>query len=277
MQKQAIIQLSDGQYIPQVGLGVWKASNEEAAHAVQEAIKVGYRHIDTAAIYQNEVGVGKGVQASGIDREDVFVTTKVWNADQGYDSTLKAFDASLEKLGMDYVDLYLIHWPLPKRNLFVNTWKALIRIKEEGRARSIGVANFEMTHIERIVNETGVKPVINQIEVHPRFQQRGLRQALAAKNIVSEAWSPLGQGQLLTNTVIEQIAKKHQRSAAQIIIRWHIEQGKVVIPKSIHANRIADNFNVFDFSLDQEDKALLVALDDAHGRIGSDPLLMDKV
>lgn len=277
MQKQAIIQLSDGRYIPQVGLGVWKATNEEAANAVKEAIKVGYRHIDTAAIYQNEVGVGKGIQASGIDREDVFVTTKVWNSDQGYDSTLKAFDASLEKLGMNYVDLYLIHWPLPKRQLFVNTWKALIRIKEEGRARSIGVANFEMTHIERIVNETGVKPVINQIEVHPRFQQRGLRQALAAKNIVSEAWSPLGQGQLLTNTVIEKIAKKHQRSAAQIIIRWHIEQGNVVIPKSVHANRIADNFNVFDFSLDQEDNALLAALDDAHGRIGSDPLLMDKV
>lgn len=277
MQKQPTVRLSDGHHIPQLGLGVWKASNEEAANAVAEAVKVGYRHIDTAAIYQNEVGVGQGIQSSGIKREELFITTKVWNADQGYNTTLNAFDASIDKLGLDYIDLYLVHWPLPKRNLFVETWKALIRLKEEGRVRSIGVANFEMTHIERIVNETGVKPVINQIEIHPYFQQRGLRQALAAKNIASEAWSPLGQGQLLTNSVIEQIAKKHQRSPAQIIIRWHIEQGNVVIPKSVHAQRIADNFAVFDFSLDQEDNAALAALDNAHGRIGSDPMVMDKV
>lgn len=275
MQKQPTIRLSDGNHIPQVGLGVWKATNEEAAAAVKAAISVGYRHIDTAAIYQNEIGVGHGIQAAGVNREELFITTKVWNANQGFDTTLKAFDASIEKLGLDYVDLYLIHWPLPKRNLFVDTWKALIRLKEEGRVRSIGVSNFEMTHIERIINETGVKPVINQIEIHPDFQQRGLRQALLTKNIVPEAWSPLGQGKLLTHPVITDIAKKHQRSTAQIIIRWHIEQGNVVIPKSVHADRIAENFHVFDFSLDQDDKTAIAHLDDAHGRIGSDPLVMD--
>lgn len=277
MQKQPTVRLSDGNFIPQVGLGVWKATDEEAAAAVAEAVKVGYRHIDTAAIYQNEVGVGQGIERSGIDRHDLFITTKVWNADQGYDTTLKAFDASLSKLKLDYIDLYLVHWPLPKRQLFVDTWKALIKLKEEGRVRSIGVANFEITHIEKIVNETGVKPVINQIEIHPQFQQRGLRQALLAKNIISEAWSPLGQGQLLANPVIEQIAKKHQRTPAQIIIRWHVEQGNVVIPKSVHAHRIAENFNVFDFSLDQDDLAQIQKMDNAHGRIGADPMVMDRV
>nr|WP_156617532.1 aldo/keto reductase [Agrobacterium vitis] len=269
---QSNITFSDGNSIPQVGLGVWQTPNSEAAPAVRSALSVGYRHIDTAAVYENEEGVGEGIRSSGIDRGDIFLTTKLWNNEQGFDNTLKAFDASLKRLGTDYVDLYLIHWPSPHRGLFVETWKAFIQLKEEGRARSIGVSNFYPEHLKTIIDETGVVPVINQIELHPDFQQKQAREFHQAHNIVTQSWSPLGQGKLLDNPVIGKIAAKHGRTAAQIIIRWHIESGLVVIPKSVTPSRIEENFKVFDFSLDPQDMTEIAALDSSSTRIGPDPM-----
>ncbi|MCF1473961.1 MULTISPECIES: aldo/keto reductase [Rhizobium/Agrobacterium group] len=272
MADQSNITFSDGNSIPQVGLGVWQTPNSEAAPAVRSALSVGYRHIDTAAVYENEEGVGEGIRSSGIDRGDIFLTTKLWNNEQGFDNTLKAFDASLKRLGTDYVDLYLIHWPSPHRGLFVETWKAFIQLKEEGRARSIGVSNFYPEHLKTIIDETGVVPVINQIELHPDFQQKQAREFHQAHNIVTQSWSPLGQGKLLDNPVIGKIAAKHGRTAAQIIIRWHIESGLVVIPKSVTPSRIEENFKVFDFSLDPQDMTEIAALDSSSTRIGPDPM-----
>ncbi|UJL78679.1 aldo/keto reductase [Agrobacterium vitis] len=269
---QSYISFSDGNSIPQVGLGVWQTPNSEAAPAVRSALSAGYRHIDTAAVYENEEGVGEGIRSSGIDRGDIFLTTKLWNNEQGFDNTLKAFDASLKRLGTDYVDLYLIHWPSPHRGLFVETWKAFIQLKEEGRARSIGVSNFYPEHLKTIIDETGVVPVINQIELHPDFQQKQAREFHQAHNIVTQSWSPLGQGKLLDNPVIDKIATKHGRTAAQIIIRWHIESGLVVIPKSVTPSRIEENFKVFDFSLDPQDMTEIAALDSSSTRIGPDPM-----
>ncbi|UJL74068.1 aldo/keto reductase [Agrobacterium vitis] len=269
---QSYISFSDGKSIPQVGLGVWQTPNSEAAPAVRSALSSGYRHIDTAAVYENEEGVGEGIRSSGIDRGDIFLTTKLWNNEQGFDNTLKAFDASLKRLGTDYVDLYLIHWPSPHRGLFVETWKAFIQLKEEGRARSIGVSNFYPEHLKTIIDETGVVPVINQIELHPDFQQKQAREFHQAHGIITQSWSPLGQGKLLDNPVIGKIAAKHGRTAAQIIIRWHIESGLVVIPKSVTPSRIEENFKVFDFSLDPEDMTEIAALDSSSTRIGPDPM-----
>ncbi|KAA3516813.1 aldo/keto reductase [Agrobacterium vitis] len=272
MADQSYISFSDGKSIPQVGLGVWQTPNSEAAPAVRSALSSGYRHIDTAAVYENEEGVGEGIRSSGIDRGDIFLTTKLWNNEQGFDNTLKAFDASLKRLGTDYVDLYLIHWPSPHRGLFVETWKAFIQLKEEGRARSIGVSNFYPEHLKTIIDETGVVPVINQIELHPDFQQKQAREFHQAHGIITQSWSPLGQGKLLDNPVIGKIAAKHGRTAAQIIIRWHIESGLVVIPKSVTPSRIEENFKVFDFSLDPEDMTEIAALDSSSTRIGPDPM-----
>ncbi|MFE8596333.1 aldo/keto reductase [Archangium violaceum] len=272
MSAQTSIQLNDGRSIPQVGLGVWQASNEQAALAVRTALEAGYRHVDTAAIYDNEKGVGEGLRASGVKREEVFITTKLWNNAQGGDSTLKAFDQSLERLGLDYVDLYLIHWPAPRKGLYVESWKALKRLKEEGRARSIGVSNFTAEHLDRIIGETGIVPVLNQIELHPRFQQKALREAHARHNIVTQSWSPLGQGQLLSDPVIGQLAARHKRTPAQVVIRWHIDSGLVVIPKSVTPARIKENLDVFSFRLDAEDMAQIEKLDSANGRIGPDPM-----
>ncbi|MBF2717903.1 aldo/keto reductase [Agrobacterium vitis] len=272
MADQSNITFSDGNSIPQVGLGVWQTPNSEAAPAVRSALSSGYRHIDTAAVYENEEGVGEGIRSSGIDRGDIFLTTKLWNNEQGFDNTLKAFDASLKRLGTDYVDLYLIHWPSPHRGLFVETWKAFIQLKEEGRARSIGVSNFYPEHLKKIIDETGVVPVINQIELHPDFQQKQAREFHQAHGIITQSWSPLGQGKLLDNPVIGKIAAKHGRTAAQIIIRWHIESGLVVIPKSVTPSRIEENFKVFDFSLDAEDMTEIAALDSSSTRIGPDPM-----
>ncbi|MVA57931.1 aldo/keto reductase [Agrobacterium vitis] len=272
MADQSYISFSDGNNIPQVGLGVWQTPNSEAAPAVRSALSSGYRHIDTAAVYENEEGVGEGIRSSGIDRGDIFLTTKLWNNEQGFDNTLKAFDASLKRLGTDYVDLYLIHWPSPHRGLFVETWKAFIQLKEEGRARSIGVSNFYPEHLKTIIDETGVVPVINQIELHPDFQQKQAREFHQAHGIITQSWSPLGQGKLLDNPVIGKIAAKHGRTAAQIIIRWHIESGLVVIPKSVTPSRIEENFKVFDFSLDPEDMTEIAALDSSSTRIGPDPM-----
>ncbi|WP_156631337.1 aldo/keto reductase [Agrobacterium vitis] len=269
---QSYISFSDSNSIPQVGLGVWQTPNSEAAPAVRSALSSGYRHIDTAAVYENEEGVGEGIRSSGIDRGDIFLTTKLWNNEQGFDNTLRAFDASLKRLGTDYVDLYLIHWPSPHRGLFVETWKAFIRLKEEGRARSIGVSNFYPEHLKKIIDETGVVPVINQIELHPDFQQKQAREFHQAHGIITQSWSPLGQGKLLDNPVIGKIAAKHGRTAAQIIIRWHIESGLVVIPKSVTPARIEENFKVFDFSLDPEDMTEIAVLDSSSTRIGPDPM-----
>lgn len=271
MTDQLYLSLHDGARIPQVGLGVWQTPDNEAAPAVKAALDAGYRHVDTAAVYENEQGVGEGIRQSGLPRSDIFLTTKLWNTDQGYEQTLKAFEASLKRLGTDYVDLYLIHWPSAHRGLFVDTWKALVTLKEEGRAKSIGVSNFYPEHIEKIVAETGVVPVINQIELHPDFQQRETRAFHEKHKIATQSWSPLGQGKLLGHPVIAEIAQKLGRTPAQVIIRWHIENGLVVIPKSVTPSRIAENFKVFDFKLSAEDLDRLNGLDDAGARIGPDP------
>jgi 2,5-diketo-D-gluconate reductase A len=272
MSDQSTILFHDGNSIPQVGLGVWRTPNDTAVTAVQAALSAGYRHVDTAAVYENEDGVGEGIRASGIARSEIFLTTKLWNADQGYDSTLKAFDASLKRLGTDYVDLYLIHWPAPKRDQYVDTWKAFIQLQKEGRARSIGVSNFHPEHLQRLIDETGVTPVINQIELHPDFPQKENRAWHERHRIVTESWSPLGQGTLLENPVVAKVAAKHGRTPAQVIIRWHIDNGLVVIPKSVTPSRIEENFKVFDFRLDAEDMAAFADLEKDGKRIGPDPM-----
>lgn len=272
MPQSPLLKLNDGRSIPQLGLGVWQASNDEAARAVQAALQAGYRHVDTAAIYNNESGVGQGIKAGGIKRDELFITTKVWNDSQGHDSALRAMDQSLRRLGLDYVDLYLIHWPAPRKGLYAETWKALVKLKEQGLAKSIGVSNFTAEHLDKVIKDTGVTPVLNQIELHPRFQQQALRAAHAAKGMLTESWSPLGQGQLLKDATIAAIARKHGRTPAQIIIRWHIENGLVVIPKSVNPARIKENFDVFGFALDAEDVAKIGWLDSGSGRIGPDPM-----
>ncbi|WP_273727038.1 aldo/keto reductase [Brucella gallinifaecis] len=271
------VKLNDGNRIPQLGYGVWQIGNDEAISAVSEALNVGYRHIDTAAIYGNEEGTGKAINESGIARSDIYLTTKLWNKEQGYESTLKAFDESLKKLGTDYVDLYLIHWPLPSKDLFMETWRAFIKIKQEGRAKSIGVSNFQTADLERILKESDVVPVINQIELHPQFQQDELRLFHSKHNIATEAWSPLGQGTILENPTLKTIAERHGKSVAQIILRWHIETGNVVIPKSVTPERIKENFEVFDFSLNGTDHDAITKLDKTDGRIGPNPATFSVV
>lgn len=272
MSTQPYATMNDGQAIPRIGLGVWRTPNDVAAQVVEAALEAGYRHVDTAAAYENEDGVGRAIRGSGLPRDEIFLTTKVWNDDQGYERTLRAMDASLERLGTDYVDLYLIHWPSAFRGQYVETWKALIRLREEGKARSIGVSNFEGDYIEDIVAATGVTPALNQIQLHPRFQQRAMRAKHDKLGIVTQSWSPLGQGQLLADPAIGAIAARHGKSPAQIIIRWHLDMAFVVIPKSVTPSRIVENFDVFDFTLSDEDKAAIAGLDAPDGRIGSDPV-----
>ncbi|MCQ4632894.1 aldo/keto reductase [Shinella sp. CPCC 100929] len=272
MSDQPTILFHDGNSIPQIGLGVWQTPNDTAVTAVKAALDSGYRHVDTAAIYENEQGVGEGIRASGVDRAEIFLTTKLWNGDQGHDATLKAFDASLKRLGTDYVDLYLIHWPAPKRGQFVDTWKAFIQLQKEGRARSIGVSNFYPEHLQRLIDETGITPVINQIELHPDFPQKETRAYHEKHRIITESWSPLGQGTLLTNPVVAGIAAKHDRTPAQVITRWHIDNGLVVIPKSVTPSRIAENVKIFDFKLDDEDMQTFAGLEKGGKRIGPDPM-----
>lgn len=266
------ITFSDGMSMPQVGLGLWQTPANVTAGVVRTAIETGYRSLDTAAAYENEGGVGEGVRASGVAREELFVTTKLRNRDHGYDDALKAFDRSLQRLGMDYVDLFLIHWPAPTQDRYIGAWRALTRLQEEGRARSIGVSNFMVEHLRRIIGETGVIPALNQIELHPKFQQTDLRAFHAGQGICTESWSPLGQGALLKHPVIARIAARHGKTPAQAIVRWHLDQSLVVIPKSVRPERIAENFEVFDFRLDDADMSAIAALDDATGRMGPDPV-----
>jgi 2,5-diketo-D-gluconate reductase A len=265
------VKLNDGQLMPQLGYGVWQVPDAEAQPAIEEALRAGYRSIDTATIYENEAAVGRAVKASGLARSELFITTKLWNDAHGFDAARKAFDASLARLGMDKVELYLIHWPAPRKDLYVETWKALVEIKKSGRARSIGVSNFGATHLARIVGETGETPVVNQVELHPRFAQRALRQVHAKLGVVTEAWSPLGQGQLIQDPTVAAVARKHGKTPAQVILRWHLDQGIVAIPKSVTPARIRENLAVFGFSLDGEDRARLDELDREDGRIGPNP------
>lgn len=265
------LSLNDGRTMPQLGLGVWRTPAEETAQVVAAALSAGYRAVDTAAVYGNEAGVGEGVRASGLQREEVFVTTKLWNESQGYDRALKAFDKSLERLGLEEVDLYLIHWPCPQQDLFVESWKALIRLREEGRARSIGVSNFRPEDLERIIGETGVVPAVNQIELHPRFSQAKLRGIHARMGVLTESWSPLGQGKLLEDPLLTRLAASYGKTPAQIILRWHVQLGLLVIPKSVNPQRIAQNLDVFDFELSDADMSAIASLDSEDGRIGPDP------
>jgi 2,5-diketo-D-gluconate reductase A len=265
------LRLNNGVEMPQLGFGVFLVPADEVVEPVRAALDAGYRLIDTAKLYGNEEGVGRAIRESGLPRDDVFVTTKVWNSDHGYDTTLRAFDESQKLLGLDVVDLYLIHWPTPKRNLFVETWKALETLYADGRVRAIGVSNFNVPHLQRLLDETTVVPAVNQIELHPGFPQEELRAFHAQHDIVTESWSPLGRGHgLLDNPAVTSIAATHDRTPAQVVLRWHLQLGCAVIPKSTHAERIAENFDVFDLELTDADMATLSAIAEP-GRVGPDP------
>ncbi|MGW5882312.1 aldo/keto reductase [Streptomyces koyangensis] len=271
MSKVPPIILNNGVQMPQLGFGVWQVPDDEAFTAVGAALDAGYRSIDTAAAYGNEEGTGKAITRSGIPREELFVTTKLWNSDHGYDAALRAFDSSLEKLGLDHVDLYLIHWPLPAKDTAVDTYKALEKIYSEGRARAIGVSNFLPEHLERLIDTTSVIPAVNQIELHPHLQQRAAREYHAEQGITTEAWSPLGQGKgLLEVPAVVAIARKHNVTPAQVVLRWHVQLGNVAIPKSVTPSRIVENIDIFSFELDEEDMAAIRALNEDR-RLGPDP------
>jgi 2,5-diketo-D-gluconate reductase A len=262
---------SDTIDIPQLGFGVWQVPEDEVEAAVSHAIKTGYRSIDTAAMYQNEEGVGQAIAAADVPRDELFITTKVWNSNQGRDRTLKSFDTSVAKLGVDVLDLFLIHWPAPARDAYVETWKALLQLREDGRVRAVGVCNFGIDHLQRLQDETGEFPAINQVELHPYLQQGELREFHTAHGIVTEDWSPLASGGgVLTDPAVREIAAKHGVSTAQAILRWHTQLGNVVIPKSVTPSRIEENFDIFRFELDAEDLSAIAALDRGE-RTGPDP------
>jgi 2,5-diketo-D-gluconate reductase A len=264
------VTLSDGVEIPQLGYGVFQIPPDETQRAVEAAVGAGYRHIDTAAAYRNERGVAAGIAASGVPRGEIFVTTKLWNSEQGFDLTLAAFERSIEALDTDHVDLYLIHWPIPSRDLYLDTWRAFERIHGEGGARSIGVSNFRVADLERLQQEAETMPTVNQIELHPLLQQAELRAWHAEHGVVTEAWSPLAQGEVLEDETLMTIAAHHQKTVAQVILRWHLQLGNVVIPKSVTPERIRANLDLFDFELSEDDLAAIARLEAGH-RTGPDP------
>jgi 2,5-diketo-D-gluconate reductase A len=266
------IKLNDHTTIPQIGFGLYLVEDQQTNSSVQEAFKAGYRSIDSAQIYQNEAGLGHAIKEGGIKREELYITTKIWNSEQGYDSTLKSFDVSMSKLGLEKLDLLLIHWPSAHRGLYMETWKAMIQLQRNGRVKSIGVSNFAIEHLNKILDGSSVVPVINQIELHPHFQQNELRAFHDQHNIKTESWSPLGQGKVIADPVIKKIADKHKKTPAQVILRWHMENGLIAIPKSVTPARIVENIHIFDFKLDESDLAAIAKVDDKNGRIGPDPV-----
>lgn len=264
----------DGHTIPQLGYGVWQVEDDVAHRVVGLALDAGYRHIDTAAAYQNETGVGRALAESDVAREDVFVTTKLWNSEQGYDSTLRAFDASMDKLGLDVLDLYLIHWAMPAKDKFIDTWRAFIELHGQGRIRSIGVSNFPEEQLERLISETGVTPVMHQIELSPYLTQERLREVDARHDILTQSWSPLGSGKgLLDDPTLRKIADKRDATPAQVVLAWHLALGLVVIPKSVTPERIVENFGALDVRLDEEDVTAISGLN-RDERTGPDPATM---
>jgi 2,5-diketo-D-gluconate reductase A len=264
------VTLNNGVAMPQLGFGVWQVPDEQAQPAVETAIGVGYRSIDTAKLYRNEDGVGRAVRASGVPRAELFITTKLWNDEHDYDRALRAFDASLDRLGMDYVDLYLIHWPVPRQDKYRDAWKALEKVYAEGRARAIGVSNFTVDNLTRLMESSPLVPAVNQVELHPRLAQPELRAFHAEHGIATEAWSPLAQGQLIGDPAVAKVAAAHGRTPAQAILRWHLQLGVIAIPKSVTSPRIRENFDVFGFELSPEELDLISSLD-MRGRIGPDP------
>jgi 2,5-diketo-D-gluconate reductase A len=266
-QTQPTVALNDGVVMPQFGLGVFQTPPDETEWVVKMAVDEGYRLVDTASMYRNEEGVGNAV----LGRTDVFVTTKLGNSDHGLDEALRAFDQSIKKLRRDRLDLYLIHWPRPRVNRYVESWKVLVRLQKDGRVRSIGVSNFNREHLERIIGETGVTPSVNQIELHPRFQQKALRAFHNQKGVKTESWSPLGRGGLLSESALVDIAAKHKRTPAQVVIRWHLDGGLIVIPKTVRLERLRENIGALDFELDGDDIKRIEGLDSPGGRIGPDP------
>lgn len=270
------VTLNNGLKMPQLGFGVWQVPDDEAASAVGKALETGYRSIDTAMIYKNERGVGQALKNSSVPREELFITTKVWNGDQGYESTLRAYDESLERLGLEYVDLYLIHWPTPKFDQYVETFKAMEKLYKDGRVKSIGVCNFEIEHLERLLTECEVKPVLNQVECHPYLVQQDLKDFCAKHDILIEAWSPLDQGgEVLKDDAVQKIADAHGKTPAQVVLRWHLQNGTVVIPKSVTPSRIEENFHVFNFELTAEEMSEITQLN-RDRRNGSHPNEMNK-
>ncbi|MFD1944773.1 aldo/keto reductase [Paradevosia shaoguanensis] len=271
MAEQTKVTLRDGNVIPQIGLGVWQVDPAITERVVTDGIKAGYRSIDTAEGYGNEEGVGAAIRNAGVARSELFITSKLRNGGHARDLALKSFDDTMKKLGIEQIDMFLIHWPVPSQDKYVEAWKVFVELQKQGRIKSIGVSNFNPDHIERIVGETGVTPVVNQIELHPTFQQTKNRPFYKQHNIAVESWSPLGSGADLKNPAIGEIANKHGKSIAQVIIRWHLQEGFIVIPKSIHANRMQENIDVFDFELDAGDMTRIRGLDDPKGRVGADP------
>ena len=271
------VTLNNDVSMPQLGFGVFLVPDDETEPAVVAAVEAGYRSIDTARIYENEEGTGRAIKSCGVPREELFVTTKLWNADQGYDSTLRACEASLRRLGLDYLDLYLIHWPMPTRDRYLDTWRAFERLLADGRVRAIGVSNFQPGHLTRLMDAFDVVPAVNQIELHPYLQQGELRAFHAEHGIVTEAWSPLGQGKgVLDDPALAAVAAKHGKTPAQVAIRWQLQLGNVVIPKSVTPARIVENIAVTDFELDGDDLAAIAALESGH-RYGPDPDTFDYI
>lgn len=264
------ITLNDGQTMPQLGFGVYQVPAAETERVVLKAIETGYRSIDTASLHRNEEGVGRAVARCGLSRDDLFITTKVWNDAHGFGETIKACQDSLNRLRLEYLDLYLIHWPMPGQARYVDTWRALVKLRENGLVRSVGVSNFEPEHLRRLQDETGAAPAVNQVELHPRLQQHAVREACDEMSIAVEAWAPLAKSKLFDDATIVAIAKRHGRTPAQVVLRWHLQSGHVAIPKTVTPDRMRENFDLFGFELSERDMAEIATLDSGH-RIGPDP------